>query len=107
VAHRRGYWLAVLALGFVTLLLWPLQIVVAAVVLGSAWLIDNSLRDVVPGHARTVRRALAPLPWVLVALAAMATFLWPFATTGVALLFLGVATVLYLCCEAVVMYRDR
>jgi hypothetical protein len=102
---RRGRWFAVLALGLVVLAVWPLQVAIAAVLLGSAWLIDDSLRDVVPGHARNLRRALAPAPWVLAGFGVAATFVWPAATSSVALAFLLVAAVVYLCCETVALFR--
>jgi len=104
LAGRRERWLTALALGLI-LVVWPLHVVVVAMLAGGAWLIDDSLRDVVPGHARNLRRALTPALWLLAAFGIAATSVWPAAATLDALAFLGLATVLYLCCESVAVLR--
>ncbi len=93
-----------LALAFVGVM-WPLQFVVVALLLGGGWLIDDSVRDVVPSHAPRLRRALRPIPWVLVAGAIATSFVRPGASAQIVLALFVLAAVIYFCSETVATLR--
>ena len=105
VTSRFGRGLFVLVFALIIGLLWPMQFALVALLLGGGFLIDDALRDAVPGHAPNLRRAQRPVPWLLAAGGIAASFVWPQFSAQIVLGLLALAAVVYLCSEALAAVR--
>lgn len=102
---RFGRGLFVLALALAIGIVWPVQFVLVALLLGGGFLIDDALRDAVPSHAPKLRRAQRPVPWLLAAGGIAASFVWPQFSAQIVLGLLALAAVVYLSSEALASVR--
>lgn len=102
---RFGPAMAVLVFALAVGILWPVQFVLVALLLGGGLLIDDALRDAVPGHARNLRRAQRPVPWVLAGGSIAASLVWPEFAAQIVLGLLVLAAAAYLGAEALATTR--
>jgi len=89
--QRRQLSIAAAILGGLVLVIWPLQAILAAILIGSSWILTLALgvwieRTVEAGDRDTILARLPQVAGVLVAVAVVLSFVWPMTMAGVTLL---------------------
>ena len=89
--RHRQLTIGAAVVGGLTLLLWPLQTILAAILVGSSWIITMALgvwieRSVEARDRDEILRRLPQVAGGLVALAIVLTFVWPMTMAAVTLL---------------------